>query len=85
MIFDKESETLLKQNILFYKNQIADLENQVNNLKTQLNHATLQGTGPIKNGSISPEELKLIEDNYLREIETLKKVEYIFSLLYLYY
>jgi len=74
MIFDRESEALLKQNITMYKTQMEELEMQVLDLKTQLNGAR-ERESILKRESISGQDaVKQRELSYKQENENLKRV-----------
>jgi len=79
MLFDKESEVLLKQNIKMYKTQMEELETQVFDLKTQLNGAREREGLLKRDGTTNLEDSKRKEHNLRQEIESLKQELYMMS------
>jgi len=74
MIFDRESESLLKQNITMYKSQMEELETQVLDLKTQLNGARERESVLKRENASGHEAVKRRELSYRQENENLKRV-----------
>ena len=73
MNFDRESESLLKQNVAFYKSQIQELETQNFELKSKAIQD--KSNEAAKNADmVSLEEFRLMEQKYIHQIEAFKKV-----------